>query len=306
MPPADKGYVLLSAAFFVYEPRNSSGPSAHRRIGTHPGPSPHPEHHSAALVSENRNASAGRPVAVQPGPCALATPTGAGHDSRGQVDVCRGRPRHRRPSPPKTRSRQTMKTCSIAGCDRKHKALGLCGAHYRRWYVGGSVTAGKPVRFNHSCKTIAEAAAIFWSRVDRNAAGCWNWDGVKPQKEYGRMKIAGKTWLAHRLAWVLTHGDIPPKLWVLHSCDNPSCVNPAHLFLGTPLDNTTDAMEKGRMAIRERHPWTRLTWRSVEEIRAALRAGETQIAVGKRFGVSNSTVSLIARNKAWNHRKDGK
>ena len=79
--------------------------------------------------------------------------------------------------------------------------------------------------------------------------GCWNWNGYRNKTGYGFTRIGGrgsKGILAHRLSWVLHHGEIPEGLHVLHKCDNPSCVNPNHLFLGTNLDNIKDRTAKGR------------------------------------------------------------
>ena len=122
--------------------------------------------------------------------------------------------------------------------------------------------------------------------------------------------------LAHRLAWALTQG--PTELNVLHHCDNPPCVNPAHLFLGTQRSNMEDAASKGRTAkglTAARHPRVRqgnfrgvrgsensgakLSWAGVAEIRARYLVGDTQIALGRAFGVSNSAIWLVVHNKTW-------
>jgi hypothetical protein len=76
---------------------------------------------------------------------------------------------------------------------------------------------------------------------------CWIWTGWKNPLGYGHLNLAdGTRWLAHRLSWVIHFGDIPDKLVICHSCDNPSCVNPSHLFIGTQKDNVQDAIKKGR------------------------------------------------------------
>lgn len=100
--------------------------------------------------------------------------------------------------------------------------------------------------------------------------------------------------------WVLAHGAIPPRLQVLHHCDNPPCVNPAHLFLGTNADNVADKLRKGRLPDTrgERNANAHLTAALVQQIRDATGS---QQAIGARFGVSQSLVSQIKRRVAWAH-----
>lgn len=89
----------------------------------------------------------------------------------------------------------------------------------------------------------------FWARVRRLKSGCWVWTGPKKQSRgkvlYGKYHN-GKEDVAHRTAWILTFGKIPKDIKVLHACDNPPCCNPAHLFLGTQMDNIRDMISKGR------------------------------------------------------------
>jgi hypothetical protein len=97
-------------------------------------------------------------------------------------------------------------------------------------------------------KTLAER---FWEKVDRQAEGCWNWKAAKQHNGYGYLHAGGgktrKPARAHRVSWELHNGPIPEGLWVLHKCDNPSCVRPDHLFLGDRVDNMNDAAAKGRV-----------------------------------------------------------
>lgn len=82
---------------------------------------------------------------------------------------------------------------------------------------------------------------------------CWEWTGAHGSKGHGRIRVAGKLESPHRLMWEEENGPIPDGLWVLHECDNPPCVNPAHLFLGTRSDNMLDAAAKGRLHVEK--PW---------------------------------------------------
>lgn len=131
-------------------------------------------------------------------------------------------------------------TCSIEGCGRKPVGRGWCGKHYQRWRTHGSPTGGTTER----CRL--PLAERFWTWVDkRDPDECWEWQGSRNKQHYGRVMANGRVQLAHRLAYELAHGAVPEQL-ILHACDNPPCVNPAHLFPGSQADNVRDMIAKGR------------------------------------------------------------
>lgn len=94
-----------------------------------------------------------------------------------------------------------------------------------------------------------QSPETFWARVERGD-GCWEWQGSRNSHGYGRVAgvgTPGRLVLTHRIAWELTNGPVPEGLYVLHHCDNPPCVRPDHLFIGTLKDNSQDAAQKGRL-----------------------------------------------------------
>ncbi len=151
----------------------------------------------------------------------------------------------------------------------------------------------------------------FWHFVNKggpvpahtpNIGPCWVWTG-NCTVGYGMIKIERRQRHAHRISWELHNGNIPDGLWVLHRCDNPPCVNPAHLFLGTAADNARDRVRKGRgnspVGIRNYHH--KLDDDEIRKIRKMLVSGICQSEIAKIFGVTQSNVSHIATKKSWNH-----
>lgn len=141
---------------------------------------------------------------------------------------------------------------------------------------------------------------------------CWEWPGTRNQQGYGIIDERGKKYRASRLMYERHKGPIPDGLLVCHTCDNPPCCNPLHLFLGTHKDNMQDAVRKGRLCTGERaklrdrcrgedHGMARLTESDVRAIRAARSAGHTVTGIARDWGISLGAASLIVNRKRWAH-----
>lgn len=147
----------------------------------------------------------------------------------------------------------------------------------------------------------------FWNKVKitANINLCWIWTAAKTRGEYGVFHIKRYMYRVSRVSYYLTTGFDPSGYQICHTCDNPSCVNPNHLFLGTPLDNVLDMMKKGRHSIDvygERHGRSILTEKKVKKIRELYKTGRFyQTEIAKKFKVNKSTISMIILNKNWKH-----
>lgn len=139
-------------------------------------------------------------------------------------------------------------------------------------------------------------AARFWAKVARAADHeCWEWQGRKTPKGYGAASVRSKPAQAHRVAWRLANGEIPPALFVLHGCDNPACCNPSHLRLGTHVENMDDRRLRNRTAQGQRLRSAKL---SSEQVSAIRSSDGLQRDIAERFGVTPSQVSRIKANKS--------
>ena len=148
-------------------------------------------------------------------------------------------------------------------------------------------------RYNQ--KSMVEQINSFWSRVYKNhPSGCWVWLGARMDRThrgggYGMVWVGKKKYLTHRLSYELVFGSIPEGLRVLHTCDNPICVNPAHLFAGTQLDNVHDAIHKGRAN------GVPLSDEDVINIRKRYICGETVKSISEDYGSSYTYLHQIIR-----------
>lgn len=141
----------------------------------------------------------------------------------------------------------------------------------------------------------------FWSKVAKGEPDeCWIWRRAIDREGYGRFTFDRKRKFAHRIAYLLTHGRIPDGQSVLHKCDNPLCVNPRHLFLGTHRVNMDDRGAKGRTASGERNGRAKLKAETVRQILAAYVPNKVTLPMlAERFGVNKYVVQDILRGRTW-------
>ena len=141
--------------------------------------------------------------------------------------------------------------------------------------------------------------------VKRSDKSCWAWDGNKSKQGYGKISIFGDAHLAHRISYELFKGPIPESMMVCHSCDNPECTNPEHLFLGTAQTNMSDKISKGRHKGAKRggdHHLSKLSEFDVKRIRRIYaQGGVTQYQLADQFNVSQPEISMIVTFKKWGH-----
>lgn len=149
----------------------------------------------------------------------------------------------------------------------------------------------------------------FWEKVKRGSKKeCWLWLGHTHCKGHGQIYYMGRAHYAHRVAWILSIGEIPHGLFVLHACDNPPCVNPSHLFLGTQQNNVADMVAKGRMAYGEKRArkgenngGAKLKEADVLQIRERAAKGELLRLLADDFAVTEQCIWLIKERVNWKH-----
>ena len=192
--------------------------------------------------------------------------------------------------------------CQVSECDNPHLAHGYCRLHYKRWAAHGDPSIrlpGKP----YTGRTEEQVRQRIETSVRITPSGCWEWKrSVTVDGGYATLRWRGIT-PGHRVAYTIFVGPIPEGMFVCHHCDNPPCVNPDHLFLGTAADNNADMTNKGRArrAFKEhprgeQHPSALLTQQQADEIRTSSERG---VDLARRYGVSQQTVCDIRAGRRW-------
>jgi hypothetical protein len=189
--------------------------------------------------------------------------------------------------------------CSIEGCDSSFYGHGYCHKHYQRLKRHGDplVLRGK--------KRFLTIQDQFQSKYKIKDNGCWEWQGAKANHGYGvfRVTINGSNCLlrAHRFSYEQYIGKITSKMMVCHKCDNPCCVNPEHLFLGSAKDNSLDMAKKKRSTFGERNPQAKLTEKQVKQIKLMLKKGISSPIIAIKYGVTSGAIRSIATQRIWSH-----
>lgn len=179
-------------------------------------------------------------------------------------------------------------TYKCPGCGTLLDSIKSMGTHIQ--HGDGSCTLEK--RFDGRCEHLPNGCIVYKGATDK-----WG---------YAHVGVGGKRVQAHRYAYERFNGPIPKGMLVCHSCDNPPCVNPKHLFLGTDMQNTQDMIRKGRKPVGEKvkggkySDGAKLTEAQVREIRS-LKGSDTQRAIGDTYGVDQATISAIWKGRTWKH-----
>ena len=188
-----------------------------------------------------------------------------------------------------------MKLCEIDNCERKRFGKGLCNMHYSRMRRHGTT--------DHSWLVRGDREAAFWSKVDKSGE-CWEWMGAKNAQGYGLFHRTGggNNIRAHTHSLEIATGTKYEKgMDTCHTCDNPSCVNPAHLYFGSRQQNIDDAWSRGRFPVGEDRPAAKVTELDVVAIRNEYAAGAEVDDLCATYGLKKSTIRCIVLGYKWKH-----
>lgn len=191
------------------------------------------------------------------------------------------------------KSNSEIKICSVDGCQKPVKPRRqLCSMHGARLERHGDVNTNL-----YSEESFKER---FWRRVAiGNPGECWPWTGHLLSTGYGKAVFRGKRHAASRLAYWFAKGE--PRLWVLHTCDNPVCCNPNHLYEGTPQQNIRDMVSRDRQARGERHGSSKYSEAQIREVIRLIPSGLNAPQIEAITGVSFNTVKQVRSGKVWKH-----
>lgn len=174
--------------------------------------------------------------------------------------------------------------CAVDGCAESMYSRLMCKRHYKQLHRTGTAKPG--VKGMHG-----SPEERFWTYVDAAAADeCWLWNGHRNKNGYGTLRSKTTTLAVHRVSYEMHKGKIPEGLVIRHMCNNPPCVNPNHLLVGTNLDNVMDKVRAGRTPVNESHGNCKYSNEVVAQIRAATGRRKD---IAKAFGVSESQVGNI-------------
>lgn len=189
------------------------------------------------------------------------------------------------------------RNCTVEGCISKHVAKGFCRNHYYTNLRNGTPISSRRPPSETLWDTIYD---VGWTAT---GSGCWEWNGSRTKKGYGL--VSAKRfgfYLAHRTSYFVHIGDFERSLDVCHTCDNPPCINPDHLFVGTHQENEDDKVRKGRTSKGENNFHAKLSTKDVLEILDLYSTGEyLQKDLATEYKVSRSTICNIVNNKYWSN-----
>lgn len=180
-------------------------------------------------------------------------------------------------------------TCSQADCGRHTHARGMCARHYNKLQRNGLLPDVKTM----APKNLSASERLAFHGWEVTPSGCHEWQGSATDDGYGTIRFEGQLWLAHRLSYVAANGPIPDGRVVRHRCDNPPCINPEHLLLGSIAENVDDCVRRGRKARGERVSTHKVTDAEVLAIQAASREGAKARELALKYGVSKSHITRI-------------
>lgn len=193
--------------------------------------------------------------------------------------------------------------CEADGCEERAKDSGLCRYHWYHAKRVEEVEAGDYYRIYSWATNEERLQAKGWTEsvVVPELGPCWEWNGLRDKRGYGRICVAGrKMRFAHRISYMTWVGDLEPSEYICHMCDNPPCINPAHLFPGDQTKNMSDAARKDRTAYGVLQGQSKLTDEMVREIRERYVPRKvSQAYLAAEYGVSQATINKVVRGKTW-------